>query len=259
MSRARLLLAPALIVAISAAATDAPSPDILSRTRAQLGNFIKLFSDLKCTEQVTQSKLNKKGKVQESEKSTFDYLVIAQEAGPDLTLQESRLAQDSPGKKPNASMLVTNGFATLLLVFHPAYESSFSFSAPVMETVDGRKLARIDFRHLHNKPSTMELVLRGREYPLDLAGTAWVDPESGSIVKMEAGLEQAMEDIGLRVLHTEVEYGPVPLKGVDASIRLPQMAKVEVETLRQHWENVHRFSGYQRFSVDVEEKIKSQP
>jgi hypothetical protein len=46
------------------------------------------------------------------------------------------------------------------------------------------------------------------------------------------------------------------LRGVDASLRLPSVASVEVETLRQHWRNVHHFTGYQHFDVSVEETVK---
>lgn len=251
------IIACLLLAGVPARAAD--STDLLERVRAQMSTFVKVFSDVRCTEQVEQDKLNPKGKIESSEKSTFDYLVIAQESGSDLTLQESRLQQQGPAKPTNTSMLVTNGFATFLLVFHPMYQESFEFSAPQMEVVGGQTLARIAFRHLRNKPSTAELVLRGREYPLDFAGNAWIDPASGSVVRIEAGLEQSMDDIGLRLMHVDVLYAPVHFRGVDDSLRLPAAATVEVETARQHWRNIHRFTNYQHFNVDVNETVKAQP
>ena len=73
-----------------------------------------------------------------------------------------------------------------------------------------------------------------------------------------AELAQPMDDIGLRVLRTDVQYEPVHLRGVDESLRLPSIATVEVQTARQHWRNVHRFNGYQHFSVDVQETVRAQ-
>ncbi|MFI5113301.1 MAG: hypothetical protein ACHP9S_10770 [Terriglobales bacterium] len=259
MSLPRLLAGPLLLCALAAPAADKQPADIVDRARAQVGNFIKLFSEVRCTEEVSQFKLTKKGKVEHQEKSVYDYLVIAQESGSDLSLQESRLEQQGAARKTNVPMLVTNGFATLLLVFHPSYQDSFDFSPPEVDVANGQTLAKVHFRHRPNKPSTTELVLRGREYPLDLTGTAWIDPESGSIVRIEAELAQSMDDIGLRVLRTDVEYAPVTLRGVDATLRLPSVAKVEVETARQHWRNVHRFHGYQHFDVSVEETVKAKP
>ncbi len=247
-----------LLIAVPAWCADA-TPDLLPRTRAQVSNFIKVFSDLRCTEEVVQARLAKNGKVEHQERSTYDYLIIALENGGDLNLQESRLEQKKAAHKTNEPLLVTNGFATLLLIFHPSYQSSFEFAPPQMEAQNGQPLARIAFRHIHNQPSTMELVLRGREYPLDLSGTAWVDPASGSIVRIEAELSQSMDDVGLRVLRADVEYAPIHLRGVEDSLRLPASATVEVETARQHWRNVHRFAGYQHFEVDVQESVKAQP
>jgi hypothetical protein len=249
-----------LALVLPAAATDTAPPDLLARTRAQVEKFLKLFSEVRCTEVVVQTKLAKHGKIEQQEKSVYDYLVLAEEAGSFLSLQESRLQQQAPQpqRKANVPLLVTNGFATLLLVFHPSYQGSFEFSPPEAEVVNGQTLDRIDFHHIRNKPTTMELVLRGREYPLDFSGSAWVDPATGSIVRIKAELAQAMDDIGLRVLRTDVQYAPVHLRGVDESLRLPSSATVEVQTARQHWRNVHRFSGYQHFSVDLEETVRAQ-
>jgi hypothetical protein len=258
MNCARIFLFPLLLFSLAAPAADTVPSDILARTRNQVANFLKVFSEVRCTEVVSQAKLTKRGKVEHQEKSTFDYLVIAQEAGSDLSLLESRLQQHGAATKKNVPLLVTNGFATLLLVFHPSYEDSFQFSQPEPDSLNGQPVVKIGFRHIQNKPSTMELVLRGREYPVDLAGNAWVDPASGSIVRIEAGLAQSMDDIGLRVLRTDVQYAPVSLRGVDSALRLPSMATVEVETARQHWRNEHRFSGYQHFDVSVEETIRAQ-
>ncbi len=257
MTRIRLLL-PVLLFALSATASENLPSDLLARTRRQLENFLTLFSEVRCTEQVVQTKLTEKGKIEDEQTSVYDYLVIAEGSGSELSLQESRLQQQAPRKKKNDSLLVTNGFATLLLVFHPTYERDFEFSAPVSDVVDGQTLARVAFRHIHNKPTTMELILRGREYPLELNGTAWIDPVSGSIVRIKAELAQPMDDIGLRVLRTDVQYAPAHLRGVDETLRLPSRATVEVQTARQHWRNVHRFSRYQHFSVSVEENVRAQ-
>ncbi len=66
-----------------------------------------------------------------------------------------------------------------------------------------------------------------------------------------------MEDLGVRVLHSDVQYAPVKLK--DASMWLPTTATIEVETPRQHWRNVHRFTNYRRFSVTTTDTRGPQP
>jgi hypothetical protein len=105
----------------------------------------------------------------------------------------------------------------------------------------------------------MALVLRGREYPLDLAGTAWIDPSSGAIAKITAGLENGLPDLGLQELQSEVEFAPVSFRNVAEASWFPVVATIDVETPKQHWRNVHRFTDYKRFSVSTEEAVSNKP
>jgi hypothetical protein len=232
---------------------------LLDLTGSTVSTFLDQFSQVKCTEQVSQVKLGKSGKTEYKEDSTFDYLVLLQANGGELTLVESRLAERASRHKQNLPLLVTNGFSTLLLVFHPSYQASFQFTPLDDELMDGRQYARVGFRHIPGMRSTAVLLLRGREYPLDLSGVAWVDRESGEIVKMSAELESSMEDVGLRALRSEVHYAPVHFLGAKEAYWLPVSASIDVETPRQHWRNLHRFTEYQRFSTSVQSTISGNP
>ena len=233
--------------------------DLLARTSQQVSNFLEQFSDVKCTEKVTQEKLGKEGKVELKEESTYDYLVILTNAGGELSLDESRLAvREAKSDKKNTSLLVSNGFATLFLVFHPYYAQSFRFTALEDEVVDGHRLSKVSFRHIPGTRSMAALALRGREYPLELSGTAWIDPQTGMITKIIADIGDTMQDVGLKTLRSEVEYAPVPFRGMKETYWFPAQASVEVETPRQHWRNTHHFTDYKRFSVDTEEQVAKQ-
>jgi hypothetical protein len=141
-----------LVACFAATPARAASPDfddLLVRTSQQVSNFLEQFSDVKCTEKVTQEKLGKEGKVELKEESTYDYLVILTNAGGELSLDESRLAvREAKSDKKNTSLLVSNGFATLFLVFHPYYAQSFRFTAQEDEVVDGHRLSKVSFRHI---------------------------------------------------------------------------------------------------------------
>lgn len=253
-----LAVAICLLTSSPAWAADAGNPaveQLLDRTGNFVVKFLEVFSNVKCTELVSQSKLGKGGKVEYGEDSTYDYLVLTQSPGGELTLVESRLAGKQPRHTRNLPLLVTNGFSTLLLVFHPSYQASFEFTALENEVLDGKLYARVRFRHVPGTRSTAVLLLRGREYPLDLEGLAWFDPQSGAIAKISAGLETSMEDVGLRALQCEVEYGPVSFPSIRQTYWLPTSARVDVETPRQHWRNLHRFTAYQRFSTSTESRI----
>jgi hypothetical protein len=155
-------------------------------------------------------------------------------------------------------MLVSNGFATLFLVFHPYYSSGFEFTDLGEDEVAGHKFHKVQFKHISGMRSPAALSLRGREYPLDLAGVAWIDPATGIIGKIDAGLATSMEDIGLKSMRSEVQFQPVPFKNAKDVYWFPAQASVEVETPRQHWRNTHNFTDYKQFSVSTEEKVATK-
>jgi hypothetical protein len=232
---------------------------VLARTTEQVSAFLEEFSDVKCTEIVQQEKLGKGDKVELREESTYDYLVILTNTDGELGLDESRVAMHEarPDNK-KTSLLVTNGFATLFLIFHPYYSSSFRFSDGGEEMVNGHLLSKVTFQHVQGTRSPAALALRGREYPLELSGTAWIDPQSGMIEKITAGIENSLQDVGLKTLRSEIEYTPAPFKDLKQTYWFPAQATVEVETPRQHWRNTHIFSDYKRFSVSTDEQVANK-
>ena len=249
-----------LLLNARAMGADAPSislSTILERAAGFTSKFLYEFSSVKCSELVTQAKLGKTGKPEYVEEAAFDYLLLAQVNSGELTLTESRLSSKAAKHTRNLPLLVTNGFSTLLLVFHPSYQAGFEFTELPDEVSPGERLTRIHFRHIHGMRSTAVLVLRGREYPLDMQGTAWIHPETGMVARISAELEGSMEDVGLKALKCEVEYAPVEFHDTHVELWLPMSAEIEVETPRQHWRNLHRFTSYQKFSTSAESRISS--
>ncbi len=257
----REAIAVVALAAVAFAGTGDP-PDaqtldqILARTGTQMSAFLDEFSDVKCTEQVRQEKLGKDDKVVRKEDSTYDYLIILSNTGGDLNLSESRLPihEAKPDRK-NTPMLVSNGFAMLFLVFHPLYSESFKFALLGDDSLDGRMMHKVSFAHLPGTKSVAALALRGREYPLELSGTAWIDGQTGSIAKIDASIQDTLQDVGMKSLHSEIEFAPVPFADSRQVFWFPTMASVEVQTPRQHWRNLHRFTEYKKFSVSTEEQV----
>lgn len=245
----------------SAAAGSGKLQALLQRTSEQMTEYVDRFSDVRCSEKVIQEKFRNNGseKVDLKEESTYDYLVILSNNGGELSLSESRLAvHEAKADKKNRSMLVSNGFATLFLVFHPLYANSFEFTERGEEVVDGRRLTKIAFRHIRGTRTPAALALRGREYPLELSGTAWLDAETGALSRISAGVDNTMADVGLNTLQSDVVFAPFTFHDPDKTYWFPQRAIVEVETPRQHWRNTHEFTNYKRFSVSTEEQVATK-
>jgi hypothetical protein len=215
------------------------------------------FSDVACRESVTQTKIGKNGKPEYKENSLYDYLVMFQGESGEPVMVESRLEKEAPQHKGKAPLLLTNGFSTMLLIFHPYYSGAFQFTDLGEYNEDGRPFVKVHFQHVKGLQSTSVLLLKTREYPLDFQGIALIDKATGNISKIHAGLEAPMDDVGLRSLETDVEYAPIKFQGANDAYWLPTSAVIEAESTHQHWRNEHHFSDYHRFETSVKENIRT--
>jgi hypothetical protein len=236
-----------------------PSLDeVLERTGKMVALFWQQVPSFTCTESVRQEKIGSKGKVEYKRTNAFDYLAITKAQDDDLIVEELRLPQkitkDKPDKPDKPSLLQTNGFPTLLLIFHPLYQANYRYQIKQENDADG-KLLHIGFEHIPGMRSTCALMLRERIYPLDLRGTAVIDGETGIIQKMTAGLVAPLEEINISVFNIEATYKPQTLSSEPEVRWLPATAVIDVRTARQHWRNIHSFSQYKRFTVQSSESV----
>jgi len=227
---------------------------VINLAQKQIKTYLSELADVHCTETVIQEKLAENGHVEASAREQFDYLIMMSGHEDDFQLSESRI--ETPGwhhKLLSTPMLLTNGMSTALLVFDPYYRDSFEFQTLPEEQIDGSPAIPIHFAHIAGRRSLAALALHGREYPLELEGTAWLDKGSGEVVRVDAALKNDMSDIGLHSLKIHVEYKPTQLKTQASQIMMPAMAVVDVMSANQHWRNTHLFGNYRSFSADVEQ------
>lgn len=228
---------------------------LLDLAAGQVTSFLDELADVECTEMVTQLKMGKNDKPEVRTESTYDYVVLPQLVGGKPELVESRLAKKQAKGESGTSLLVTNGFSSLLLVFHPYYQAGFEYAEVGDETVNGAMCTKLRFQHIKGLRTTAALLVRDREYPLDLEGFAWIEHGSGAIVRMTAQLESPLDDIGLHQLQTQVDYGPVVFQGLKQTYWMPVTAVIDVESSHQHWRNLHQFASYHRFSTSVKSTV----
>jgi hypothetical protein len=244
------------LVPVLAQEKDGSVAPLLDRTGQRTKQFWDELTSVACTESLLQEKLDAKGKVILNNRASFDYLITLRWDNGGMLIDESRLPLGQQQKKASQGVLLsTQGFATLLLVFHPEFQSSYSFSIEGREEAAGRSLARVAFIPRKGASTPAILSLKGREYPIAWEGKAWVELETGMVTRMEAHWKDPAEEIGLESLSSEVQYTPMTFRGGQQSFWLPQTAKIEVKTLHQHWRNTHQFTSYRLFSVESESKI----
>jgi hypothetical protein len=266
--RAAALAAAFVVTGVTCAAqappgeiAAAPSPSLVALVlaRKHVQEYFEKFSDLTCKETVTQIVLNNSGHAIYRENSAYDYQFEATSASGSLKFNETREPRNPAFRDPARTLLVTTGFAGLLLVAHPMYEASYVFEPGGSETIDGISYALIRFVPVPGASSPASLRLRGKNYPLPMSGTLWINPQSGAIVKLEAKVDSSFSDLGLAGMRSEVHYAPHNFRNPAQTVWIAESAVIDVDTPRQHWRNLHRFTDYKRFNVNVQEEIGKLP
>ncbi len=219
----------------------------LDQARRNVTAVLEHSENVVCAESITQIILGKNGKPAYREESRYDYQLQTISLNGSLKLKESREPQKLAFRDPGRTLLITNGFAGMLLIVHSNYESSYQFEAAGEDTSDGVTLLKIDYKPIAGGSSPAALQLRGKNYPLPLAGTIWIDKNSGAIVRLTARLDSDMSDLGLQGMRSDIHYALVQFHDPEESYWMPVSATIELETPKQHWRNVHRFTDYRRF------------
>jgi hypothetical protein len=240
----------------TSAATDPEFTDhanaVLLRARTLVDSFFDKVSNSVCKENVSQMMVGKNDKPFYREDSVFEYQMLASNRTGTLRLTENRQARKAAFRDPYKPLLITNGFANMLLVLHQNYEASYVFEPVAVDQIEGRTLFKFHFKAVPGTSSPAAIQLSGKNYPLQLRGDMWIDEASGAVVKLVSQLDNSLDDLGLHALRSEVHYSFVQFHDPEESFWLPASAIIDLETPKQHWRNVHRFSEYRRFRVTVQ-------
>jgi len=225
---------------------------VLVQARKLVDQFFEQAANVVCTENVTQAIIGKNSKANYREDSVFDYQMQASTDSGSLKLVETRDTRKAAFRDSARSLLITNGFTSMLLILHPMYETSYTFEPGGVETVDGVNYVRVNFKPVPGASSPMAMQLRGKNYPIPLSGTIWLDSQSASVAKLVASMDSPLSDLGLQAMRSEIHYGTVHFHDPEESYWMPISAVIDVETARQHWRNLHRFAGYKRFRATIQ-------
>lgn len=229
--------------------------EAIIHSRILIDSFFEQTSNVVCMENVSQTLVGKNNKPMYREESTFEYQMLSSSRNGSMRLTETRDSKKVAFRDPNTTLLITNGFASMLLVLHQNYEASYVFEPVAEETIEGRTLAKVHFSPVPGASSPAAIQLRGRNYPLQLKGDIWMDEESGAVVKLVSSLDGSLADLGLRDLRSEIHYSIVQFHEPEEAYWMPASAVIDVETPKQHWRNVHRFTDYRRFRATIQVEL----
>lgn len=230
-------------------------PSILDRagkvTEGLLGNMPNLTS----REDITQGKLHDSVIAKGQRHRTYNYLILVQRKGANVTLEEFRSGPDGAAleeQSQDEDYMVTSGFASSWLHFLPADRSAARFRYLGQQTEGGAKCYVVAFAQ---KPGwatvTGSVVYKGIPVLILYQGIAWIDEASFRIVRLRTDLLAPRPSIGLERQTTELHFGETRLSHTPVPLWLPQEVVVTIEWNKLLYRNIHRYSDYLLFEVDT--------
>jgi len=235
-------------------------PVILSRTGKDVQGFFQNFSNTLSEEEVRETRLGKKGETKDSLEENFQYLLLAKPETWGVGLEEYRTDKhgDRTGSRGlNAGFMLTSGFASASLVFHPSYQSGASFRLLGQQVLAGHHCYVVAFAQKPEKAQMVERFNTDQESVMVLfQGVAWIDADTYKVVRLRSDLLAPQPRIRLERQTTEITYEPVQFKEIAAVMWLPSEVAVTVQWRGRTFRNSHTYSRFRLFNTEVKEKTR---
>jgi len=235
-------------------------PSILQKTGENVREFFTGFQNTVSVEQVREERLGKNGKVKDFQNLKFQYLLLTQPQQGRMELEEYRT--DSRGYRTaptglDSGFMLTSGFASDSLLFHPAYQSGVKFRYLGRQKVNGTTLDVVAFAEIPDKAQMIERFnTHDASILVVFQGLAWIDPDAYKIVRLRTDLLKPESAIRLERQTTEITYDPVQFKQIASTVWLPAEVAVTVEWAGKTFRNTHHYSDFKLFNTGTEEHVK---
>jgi hypothetical protein len=232
---------------------------ILEAVGKNVEEFFRDFTNTASRERILQERLGRNGKVQESLESQTQYLCLISDSAWGPAFQEYRA--NTGGSQGGAhglgkGFMLTSGFTSVSLRFHPAYQSESSFRYLGRQKIFGRVTHVMAFAQRPEKAKLLGAFnLATMSATTFVQGLAWVDAETFQILRLRTDLLEPLPEVRLERETTEIEYGKVAFHHLHKALWLPRQVTVTVVWNGKHMRNQHRYSNFRLFNVEITQKI----
>jgi tetratricopeptide (TPR) repeat protein len=240
------------------AADQAPLAGILSAVGRNVEESFRSFPNTSSVEEIHQEKLSRRGKREGYLDQKFYYLCVIPEQswGPGFSEFRGSVGaeQGQPAGLKDGFML-TSGFTSASLIFHPAYQAQSTFRYLGRQQVDGVDSYVLAFAQIPMKSKLYGTFKSSDSLVTTFTqGLVWVNPQTYQILRLRTDLLKPLPEVKLERQTTDIDYGEVRFKGVDGSFWLPKDVTVTVSWASRNLRNKHEYSGFKVFNVASIEK-----
>ena len=242
------------------AADQSPLEEILKKTGDGVDAFLRTMPNTASLERVQQELVGKNGKVKESLRHEFYYLVFSP-SKPGMGLREYRSTPDGQdvlmAPALRKGLMLTSGFTSASSVFHPDNWNGAEFRYLGRQTTDGFETHVVAFAQ---KPETAKLVTRfvtdDGSAQILTHGIAWIDVNDFHIIRLNTFLLNPVPRVRLQKQTTEIRFQQVEFDGGSLKFWLPQEVRIMVDWRGRVLRNEHHYSDFKLFNVESKEEIK---
>lgn len=232
---------------------------ILDGVGTKILGMITSFPNTTADEAIHQEKLSRKGAVRGTQDQRFRYLCLAPSDAKIPGLVEYRADPSGYEAIPKGlgdGFMLTRGFASIPLIFHPAYRTESTFRYLGRQNVDGRPTYVVAFAQLPGKARLVGSFQTGGDSVTTLSqGLAWIDTTTYEIARMHTDLLAPLPELGLKRATSNVDFNEVRFSRLKESYWLPKEVTVTLDWKGKLLRNRYEYSGFKIFDVDATEKV----
>jgi len=241
------------------AADQAPMEAILAAVGKNVAELVSDLPNICSVEKVQQESLNRKGKAGSVQEHKYRYLALAPDHpwGPSVNeYRADSTGTETPQLGLSDNSMLTSGFISAPLVFHPAYQSGSSFRLLGRQKVKGRNTFVIAYAQEPAKSRLSGTFQMGTGSTTTYSqGLAWIDSENYQIIRLTSDLLRPLPLIRLEKVTTEIDFSEVQFKQPTQKFWLPDAVTVTLDWNGRVYRNHHAYSDFLVSNVDSTEKI----
>lgn len=257
LSTNELIQTIAELKGLEPAADPSPLASILDEAGKRVADSFRDFPNTVSLEQVHQEKLQRRGKIAGSQDQEFRYLWLMEPdpTGPGITEYRTDKAGGTAAQKGlEDGYMLTSGFTSAALYFHPFYRGEAQFRYLGRQRSDGREYYVVAFAQYPGKARVCGgFRVNGVPSSTYFQGLAWIDAGNYEIVRLRQDLLAPLPEIRLERQTTEIDFGAVRFKKFTEEFWLPQRVAVAVDWSGKRLRNEHRYSKFELFNVSATE------
>jgi tetratricopeptide (TPR) repeat protein len=233
--------------------------DILTAVGKNVAELFNSLPNVCAIEKVRQESLDGKGKERTAQDSKYRYLALIPDRPTGPSVDEYRA--DVSGRfgvrlDLSESGMLTEGFISAPLVFHPAYQAGGTFELLGSQAVEGRKLYVIAYAQDPAKTALFGTFTFGNTTKTTYKqGLAWINAENYQVVHMTSDLLEPLPLVRLKKETTDIYFSEIQFKRLNHKLWLPAAVTVTLEWNGRSYRNQHAYSEFLVSNVDETQKI----